>query len=1426
MNDTDMAAGRGLVPSGYSFDFGVRDLALGECYRRLAARALRQLRSAAKRGYICPRCGNGSGPDGTGMEFSASGSYAGRFHCYRCGLHGDIVDVAREMRLDRAEGESTGIQLDSQNAGGQIDDADLPDVSTPEAGFLDPAAAAQAFAGSEAEAYARSRGLTAETCARFGLGMGYSGRNGAALIIPEASSPGWYVARALDPQATPKTLNARGSVPLFNAAALDTHPDEPGRPRVVFVTESAICAMSIEQSGYPAVALCGAGQHQALLSRLAARSADRRPLLALTLDADAAGADATEKLAAALRSLGCECRDVRAELYASSDAKDPNDLLLAGSLPAALARAQAAMESITLGFGARPLREAQKQTDDLLGDRPADSTGLAALDTILCPLRPGLHVFGALPGVGKTTLLLQLARYFQRTRDVLFCSLEMSVSEIHARLLSQLSAELLLPQLCAVRDDLGSFRKLLSLRPAAADIYDVRRRRLLPDETRRLIELADAALPDETRRLRVLPPGRTPLTVMDLKSELTRHLQLRGELPIVIIDYLQYLSAEKPDLGTQTDKQAVDQLVSDLKCLALDLQLTIFLISSFNRQNYFSDVNLGSFKESGNIEYTADLAIGIQPWAPELLVTAGDDRMLCKGPEVKRLASVMPGPRYLELCVMKARLGETRRVILAFDGRSGTFNAGSHTDKAAQGWKSRATRLLRLAARLPTGLTDIYKLRELVTVNDNPDSAQLCIWPLDLPEATLNDDAREAPAPEAADNLLFLDLETYSSVDIRDGIDAYVRAPDFRIILCCWARGPDEVHTVDLSDPTAKLPDGLLAMLADTSITKVAHNAAFELACLTAAGIENLDPLQWHDTLLHAHYCRLPGALKQLAPALGLSFDLYKSIKGVELIPVFCRPEKAVKRRPIPRPLTEIITEDPSRWSDFTAYCVQDVVTLRAVYAALSKRLLLPELLRIEWATDYVINRRGLQIDTELCKACVELSEKAEAADLPRFAWLTDGLQPTQTAQVLTWLQTHGLPQLKTLSGTEIKRCLLELDLDPKLREILELRLEHARTSTSKYATALALADSSGRLRGQLEFYAARTGRWKSRGVQLHNLPRPDSDCAEMLGNLRDLARTGDPDVLAAAGVNTKKVLASLVRTIFIPSPGTKVMTVCDYSQIEPRVAAWLTGETWRQELLSADGPLYETTAARAFGVDAESVKNGGEHHDLRQIGKLMELSLGYAAGHQRYRDFCKNYGLELSDDDARDHVRRWRDACPRIVGAWTALSSAATEAVRLETDQVAQLSSGVPLSFRLRRDARRPGLTGFEQICDTLLADLPSGRSLCYVHPHLVPAPDYRACLGTRDLVCRSESGCRDRLHGGLLLENVVQALARDILADAITRAERSGLRVLFHVHDEIICDGSCLDQLQEIMSVSPPWAKGLKLSAAGFTSQYYKKE
>ncbi|GAA0741626.1 DNA polymerase [Clostridium oceanicum] len=674
--------------------------------------------------------------------------------------------------------------------------------------------------------------------------------------------------------------------------------------------------------------------------------------------------------------------------------------------------------------------------------------------------------------------------------------------------------------------------------------------------------------------------------------------------------------------------------------------------------------------------------------------------------------------------------------------------------------------------------------------------------------------------------ILAIDIETYSSKDItKCGVYAYTEAEDFDILLFAYAYDKESVEIIDLASGE-KLPQNIIDDLTNEEVIKTAFNANFERTCLSKYLDRKMEPNQWRCTAVHALELGLPGSLDKVSKSLNLKEE--KMGEGKSLIRYFCMPSKPTKAngfkyRNIPifnvkneSEAIENTTEDSKasksrssiieeKWNTFKAYCKRDVEVERAIRNKLNNFKVHKREWKL-WNLDQKINDYGVRVDKALVYNAIKCDSTYREKRLEEAKNLTGLQNPNSPEQLKEWLESNGV-KVESLTKESVKELLEKVE-DERIKRVLHLRLSLSKTSVKKYEAMKKAMGKDERVRGLMKFYGAnRTGRWSGKLVQTQNLPRNNID---NLDEGREILKAGDFEMLELLFENVPEVLSQIIRTAFIPSHNSRFI-VSDFSAIEARVIAWLAGETWVLDAFKSHGKIYEMTASKMFRVPLYKIEKGNPEYSLRQKGKIATLACGYqgSVGALKAMGALK---MGLYEDELLSIVTSWRKSNPKIVNLWRKVEKAAIKSV--EEDKKVKIQQNIEFSY-----------TG-----GILFVKLPSGRKLSYVRPRI--ELDYR--FNTKKLTYEgvkqvNKKWGRLETYGGKLTENIVQAIARDCLGEAMLRLDKRGYKIVFHVHDEIILDcpkgfGS-LDEVNKIMAEPIDWAKGLPLKADGFEGKYYRK-
>ncbi len=642
---------------------------------------------------------------------------------------------------------------------------------------------------------------------------------------------------------------------------------------------------------------------------------------------------------------------------------------------------------------------------------------------------------------------------------------------------------------------------------------------------------------------------------------------------------------------------------------------------------------------------------------------------------------------------------------------------------------------------------------------------------------------------------LGIDIETYSEVDLtKCGVYAYTAHTSFEILLFAYAYDDNEIQLVDLANGE-QIPEQVIKDIMDDNIIKAAYNAQFERVCLSKHLNLHLSPESWQCTAVQSAMSGLPLSLEGVGQVLGLKQQ--KIREGKNLIRYFsvpCKPTKTNGNRTRNLPY-----HAPDKWQMFKDYCMRDVEVERAIRLKLEEYPI-SEKEQTLYILDQQINDRGIRVDTELVSQAIFCDELYKSDIFIEAQELTGLDNPNSVAQIKGWLLDKGV-EVESLS----KKVVADLakESNGEVEQLLNIRLQLAKTSIKKYQAIERSLCPDGRVRGLLKFYGAnRTGRWSGKIVQVQNLPQnhiPDLTLA------RGLIKAGCFDELEMLYELVPNLLSELIRTTFIPKENHRFI-VADFSAIEARVIAWLADEKWRMEVFSTHGKIYEASASQMFKVPIEEITKGSP---LRQKGKIAELALGYG-GSVGALTAMGALEMGVAEEELQPLVNTWRAANPNITKLWWEIDQAALTAVRDKTIQ-------------------RVGKITIQVKSGILFITLPSGRSLSYVKPRIETNKFGREGI-TYEGIGENKRWCRIDTYGPKLVENVVQAIARDLLAEAMLAVDKTGYKIVMHVHDEIVVEApngtGSFEEVCQIMSETPSWAEGLPLRADGYECEYYRKD
>ena len=638
-----------------------------------------------------------------------------------------------------------------------------------------------------------------------------------------------------------------------------------------------------------------------------------------------------------------------------------------------------------------------------------------------------------------------------------------------------------------------------------------------------------------------------------------------------------------------------------------------------------------------------------------------------------------------------------------------------------------------------------------------------------------------------------LDIETFSSVDLsKAGVYKYADSEDFEILLFAYSVDDGEVKVVDLVNGE-KIPDEIINGILDEKVSKWAFNANFERICLSKYLGKNLSPSSWYCSMVWSLYLGLPLSLSMVGEVLGL--EKKKLEEGKSLIRYFCMPSTPTKsngfrKRNLPK-------DDLYKWERFIEYNKRDVETEMLIQKKLSA-FLVPD---FEWDNYYLdqrINDRGILLDSEFVKAAIFIATKDKEEKIKESIKLTGLENPNSPMQLKEWLLSQGV---KTESLTKKDVDELIKTQEGVVLEVLKLRRELSKSSVKKYLSMDIVKGSDDRARGLIQFYGAnRTGRYSGRLIQVQNLPR---NYLKDLKLARDIVKRKDIETLEMLFGSVSQTLSELIRTAFFPSLG-KLFIVSDFAAIETRVLAWLAGEKWRIEAFKNGEDIYCASASKMFGV---VVKKNGENGHLRQKGKISELALGYNGSVGALKAMgAIDMGIE--EDELQGLVDSWRESNSEIVSLWWDIDRIVKDVVKAKTK----------IKYKNLVFSYEKGI---------LFIKLPSGRRLSYIKPK-IGINRFGGESITYEGLSSSKKWERIESYGGKFVENIVQAIARDILAEAMIRLDKEGFEIVMHVHDEVVIESEekYLKKVKEIMKQRPSWALDLILDCDAYVCEFYQKD
>lgn len=652
----------------------------------------------------------------------------------------------------------------------------------------------------------------------------------------------------------------------------------------------------------------------------------------------------------------------------------------------------------------------------------------------------------------------------------------------------------------------------------------------------------------------------------------------------------------------------------------------------------------------------------------------------------------------------------------------------------------------------------------------------------------------------AAIKTLSCDLETYSSVDIgKCGAFKYVESPDFEILLLSYSCDYGPVTLVDLAEGEV-IPEEVVEWLYDPEVEKTAFNAAFERTCLTKHFGRYCAPEQWSCTMILAAQCGLPMSLANVSLALGLPEDKAKMKEGKDLIRYFCQPCRPTKTNG--QRTRNLPEHAPDKWKVFCAYNIRDVEAENEIRRVLLKWR--PDYSEQKlWALDQRMNDKGVRIEPRLAECAIQIGNRYREQLLTKCKQLTGLDNPNSTAQIKSWLEEQEGVEVLSLNKKAIADVYASLSAE-ETKEVLKLREEFSKSSNKKYEAFLRSCCADNHVRGTFQFYGASTGRWAGRLVQLQNLPH---DTLPDLDDARDLCLTGDAEDFECMYPKVQSALSALIRTMIIPEEGQRLI-VADYSAIEARVIAWISGEQWRIDAFANNEDIYCASASKAFKVP---VVKHGVNGELRAKGKIIELACGYGGG----VGAMKNFGADrmgMTEEEMADLVAKWRDASPHIVALWKSLEESAIRCIK-----------------RGRPTISTVGQIRFDMEDGVLWMTLPSGRRIAYWGAEMGKDKWGRPSFTYMTMNQVTKKWERVESFGGRLTENLVQSTARDVLKEALFNLDKASYDVRATVHDEVIITAAPDQTLEEairLMCKGAPWMDGLPLNADGYYCSSYRKD
>jgi DNA polymerase len=643
---------------------------------------------------------------------------------------------------------------------------------------------------------------------------------------------------------------------------------------------------------------------------------------------------------------------------------------------------------------------------------------------------------------------------------------------------------------------------------------------------------------------------------------------------------------------------------------------------------------------------------------------------------------------------------------------------------------------------------------------------------------------------------LHLDCETASTVDLKKvGTDVYANHADTKVLMLAYAfdDGP-----VSLWEPhLGSIPEDLLSALTNNTITKISWNVGFEFSIISAVLQIPLKIEEWFDPMAYARYLGYPGHLADAGDALSLPQEFAKNPIGKKLIKMFSMPTRATKK--VPAHFKDWIT-NPEEWKTFGLYCVQDVVSERAILHELEKKAPFPEIERKTWILDQKINQRGIPINLEFVGKALAIAESARAGIIEQLKVLTGCANPNSPAQLKSWFDQQGL-SFDSLDKSHVVAA-LETNLSQNVRDVLELKQLLGGIAFKKLPV-IQNRTRNERLCEAFTYHAAHTGRWASRGVQFHNLLKPTKQVAE---NYDAIVTAIMNAANMPANIHPIEAIGGTLRAS-VQAPKGKQLMVADYSSIENRVLAWLAQCPGMLQVFQKGLDPYKSFAALMYKISYDEVTKA-----QRNFCKSPVLGCGFGMGWNRLIAYAAQMGQKITEDQAKELVYAWREAYPEVPDYWKALGNAAVRAVTFKEQY--QLGP-------LRIDGRDPNM---------LHIVLPSGRALHYDKPFIDVDMYMKKIVKYYGPGGAGGGWGVIEARGSSLVENVVQAIARDLLVNGMMNATEAGFEIVLHVHDEIVCETPLTslltyDMFEECMVKSPTWGEDIPLAVEGYQGQIYRK-